>query len=227
MTAGRLVEPRAMLHERTPSGVRFVFGLAQAAVAQAICSAASPLPGPMPERPMQANPFSPPLSNVADTAPPPLAAVAKPASVWVTQVVGALLACAAFYGLVKGLAPARQMSMFQTAFVVVVQAVVTAFFLAIVIGAQRRARYARWMGLLLVGAILVYSLVRIVVEVRLLAAAAGDGVPEHVGAVVGAGLVALLTGAWFRAYGFGKRAKAWFGLLPAGETVQATDRWKP
>ena len=227
MTAGRPVEPRAMLHERTPPGVRFGFGAGPGRVRAGDMLRSVAIAGPMPERPMPANPFSPPLSNVADTAPPPLPAVAKPASVWVTQVVGALLACAAFYGLVKGLAPAYPASVFQIAFVVAIQSAITAFFLAIVIGAQRRARFARWMGLLLVGAILVYSLVRIVVEARLLGATIGDGVPEHVGAVVGAGLVALLTGAWFRAYGFGRRAKAWFGLLPAGETLQATDRWKP
>ncbi len=175
---------------------------------------------------MQANPFSPPLSHVADTAPP-LAAATKPVSVWVTQVVGAILACAALYGLVKALAPDRHVSVLQVTFVVVIQAAVTAFFLAIVIGAQRRARYARWLGLLLIGAILAYSLVRTVAALRLLGVTVGAGVPEQVGAVVGSGAIALLTGAWFRAYGFTKRAKAWFGLLRDGETLQASDRWKP
>ena len=175
---------------------------------------------------MEANPFSPPRSHVADTAPL-LVAATKPVSVWVSQVVGAILACAALYGLVKALAPDSHFSIFHMAIVVAIQVAVMAFFLAIVIGAQRRARYARWMGLLLIGAILVYSIVRTVAALRLLGATVGAGVPEQAGAVVGAVLIVLLTGAWFRAYGFTKRARAWFGLLRDGEAVQAGDRWKP
>src|SRR5580658_4064661 len=85
-------------------GRAFCFGTSEAAAAQAICSSLSPTAGSMPEPLMDANPFSPPQSHVADTAPP-LAAATKPVSVWVTQAVGVILACAALYGLVKGLAP--------------------------------------------------------------------------------------------------------------------------
>lgn len=176
---------------------------------------------------MSSNPFSPPLSPVADVAPAALPVAKKPVSVWITQLVGAILACAAAYGLVKGLRPDGHFSMFRVAFVVVIQGALTAFLLAIVIGAQRRARYSRWMGLVLVGMILVYVVVRSLLQLRLLIVMTGNEVPSQAGAFIGASSVALLVGAWFRAFGFSPRSKAWFGLLRQGETVRASDRWKP
>lgn len=176
---------------------------------------------------MSTNPFSPPLSAVADMAPATLPPAKKPVSVWITQLVGAILACAAAYGLVKGLSPGGHASMFQIAFVVVIQGALTAFLLAVVIGAQRRTRYGRWMGLALVGLILVYVVVRSLLQLRLLTVMTGNEVSYQTGAFFGSLVVALLVGAWFRAFGFSPRSKAWFGLLRQGETVRASDRWKP
>jgi len=156
-----------------------------------------------------------------------LPAARKPLAVWVTQIVGSILACCAAYGLVLGLEPGGHVSMFQVAFVVVIQGALTAFLLAIVIGSQRRARYARWMGLALVGMILLFVVVRALRRWQELAAMTGDGVPYQVGGFVATLLIALLVGAWFRAFGFSPRSKAWFGLLREGETSRASDRWKP
>ncbi len=165
---------------------------------------------------MTDNPFAPPRAAVDDA--PPLPDARKPASVWLVQIAGALLACAAAWGGIEGLqglAPGRPGSGFRVLVIVTVQGLLTALFVAMIVGAQRRRRYGRLGGLVMLGFILLCSGWNCLLRAQGLGQAASFQASEKVGELVGAGTVLLLVGVWFRAFGYGPRAAAWFGTRRA------------
>ena len=159
---------------------------------------------------MQKNPFAPPSATVGDAID---AERRRPIPVFLVQAIGALLAIVTAFltvGWAVVLLPFREGWPVPLGYATVTCAV-AAILVAMIVGAQRGRRWARWLGLLFVAMVF-----------GLFAVAAIDA-SLHIVAVTGADVIAVAAyvlvvlaplAFWFWSLGFSRRARAWFGVQP-------------
>ena len=172
---------------------------------------------------MSTNPFAPPGAPTRDIDGPGVARVAKPVSAWLLQFACAIGITAVFAVIalsVKAMLLSDTMRWSVAAAHVAVDCAVMIWLAAAFVGAQRRTRYGRPLGLTVIGALF---LLATGVFVRMMAADVQAGVPGAylLGQGIGGAVLPLLCAWWWRAFGFSKGARAWFGTVPAPGARQA------
>ncbi len=211
-----------MLHERTPSGVRFVLWrrLALPQRRYALPCRNSPTS-------TVSNPFAPPRSDVADIVD----VARKPKSVWLMQIVEILLACVFGLGLLKGtLSLLSGSSMSSLGFlahcvfdVVVLWALVHA-----TVASQKRRPLGRLLGLLLIAAIFAMFVYVAYINLRYSVVPPEASVEYRTGHAIGQifSIVLMLCACafWFRSFGFSRPARTWFGVATDPARL-APDEW--
>jgi hypothetical protein len=181
-----------MLHERTPSGVRFVLRRALSLANW---------------RSMYSNPFAPPKAAVADVSELGSAKVGKPVAAWVLQVACALTVPLAVHDSIKSLTSGRADAPFA------VLAVLWASFIGLsllaVRGTQRRANHGRWLGLGFIG--LAFAAGASQIWLAQQEARGQLWEPEQRLVCLCAGVFWVLAMArWCWGFAFSKSARAWF-----------------
>ena len=171
---------------------------------------------------MQPNPFTPPLAQVGDVRDD-LAEARRPLSVWIFQVLAALLA--SFLALMAVDAAPRLLSGRSDLVVkVLAEVLASGALVATIVGSQRRHRLSRWGGLLFIALTFGFFAWAATVLIQATSHAsrsvAGNASTDVLGLVFG--LVTLVpTVFWFWAFGFSAKARAWFAF----KVIDAQQPW--
>jgi hypothetical protein len=104
------------------------------------------------------NPYTPPATPLADTAPP-LVVMRKPISVWVLQIICALAALVILLAVPGSFdawraAPAGDLARFAMSFAMLLEMLVASLFLWTFVAAQRRSHFGRWLGVCMLGVLI-------------------------------------------------------------------------
>lgn len=169
---------------------------------------------------MSIHPFAPPGAPTADIDGPGAVRVAKPVSAWLLQFACAIGITAVFAVIaltVKAMLLADAMRWSIAATHLAVDCAFMAWFLAAFVGAQRRARYGRPLGLSVIGALFLL-LTGMLVFMMTRDARAGASGAYLLGEGVGGVLLPLVCAWWWHAFGHSKAARAWFDSRTALRT---------
>lgn len=179
---------------------------------------------------MESNPYAPPRAATIDVpAEAPTTVidrVRKPVSAWLLQLLCAIFIVASLYG--TGLLVAQVVGLAHPVWPAVVGGLVVYVGLLVwfgfaFVGTQRRAAHGRWLGLSVLGLMLLMCLVS-------LAKIAGGDDPLHAdsayqaGRILGACLWAIVVGWWTHAFGYSTPARQWFRIDPP-PSARAEPRW--
>ena len=164
------------------------------------------------------NPFAPPEATAIDLAPVVANASHRPLSAWLVQVVALLFGLVLLWGLVtmtfqgatnRGPDGVRSLYLIDLGLRLL-------FFIDLwyaVTGIGLRTRAGRWAGLVFIGLLFVALTVGVASGVVAVIKLHGTGTSALVGVAVALGfclLLLALVGAWFHAFGFSARARAYF-----------------
>ena len=166
---------------------------------------------------MTTNPFAPPRASPAGIDGPGAARVTKPLSAWLLQftcAIGISALTAVIALSVKAILLSDHVRWSTAATHLAVDAVFLAWLVAAFVGAQRRARYGRHLGLTVIGALFLLLSGTLVLMMTKDARAGVSGASLF-GESVGGVLLPLLCVWWWRAFAYSKSARAWFDAGPA------------
>jgi hypothetical protein len=159
------------------------------------------------------NPYTPPTAPVADTAPPAIV-VRKPVSVWLVQIVCALAVLLFLYGLSTsiGSLTASQGGIARVSLLVslLLRLLVASLFVTTIIAAQRRSPLGRWLGVFIIGSLLVLCVLASVKTPSV----AQESFATRLGGFIGIALVLVALGLLLYFSAFSRRARAWYGGAP-------------
>jgi hypothetical protein len=174
----------------------------------------------------QPNPYAPPAASL-DSEPKPSSRVRKPISAWLMQLLAIVAIVGPLVGLYRifarmawsdslGLSSALKVALVNDSW----RAAAVAVALGTLVGTHRRAAYGRWLGLVLLGAIIT----RLGYDVFVLQSGSWQSVGEYRRAANAAELAGQLICFcplvwWFYTFGFSVKARKFFQARPKADSA--------